>query len=89
MRAGKYYKTQKVLLINYVVMSVFRKQRIFPGVEYEPLSQERTDKERLLACDNFIADAGSYTCTDSNLTVQNYIAKIPKLMTPLMVLILD
>ena len=43
--------------------------------ENRPLfSEERTDEERLVAYDNFIADSGSYELTDSLLTTHNMIA---------------
>ncbi len=56
---------------------------LIPSVEPRaPLSAERTDAERLAAYDNFIADAGTYAATDSEITVRNIIAKIPNVMPP-------
>jgi steroid delta-isomerase-like uncharacterized protein len=40
-----------------------------------------TPEQRLAAYDPFIADAGSYELTDSTITTQNIIAKIPNVMT--------
>ena len=39
-----------------------------------------TPEQRLAAYDPFIADAGSYELTDSTLTTQNIIAKVPNVM---------
>ncbi len=56
---------------------------LIPSVEQRaPLSAERTDQERLAAFENFIADAGTYESTDSEITVHNIIAKIPNVMPP-------
>ena len=49
--------------------------------ESRPLfSEERTEEEKLVAYDNFIADSGSYELTDSLLTTHNMIAKVPNAM---------
>lgn len=49
--------------------------------EARPLfSEERTDEERLTAYDNFIADSGTYELTESLLTTDNIIAKVPNAM---------
>ncbi len=49
--------------------------------EARPLfSEERTDEERLAAYDNFIADSGTYELTESLLTTDNIIAKVPNAM---------
>ena len=51
--------------------------------ESRPLfSEERTDEEKLVAYDNFIADSGSYELTDSLLTTHNMIAKVPNVTGP-------
>ena len=55
---------------------------LIPGSERVRLSPERTDEERLSAYDNFIADAGTYEYTESTLTVDNIIAKVPNVMPP-------
>lgn len=47
-----------------------------------PFSADRTAEERLAAYENFIADAGTYEITDSTLTVENIIAKVPNVMPP-------
>jgi hypothetical protein len=44
------------------------------------LSDEGTDEERLGAWSNFIANAGSYEFTDTLITTQNIVAKIPNAM---------
>jgi hypothetical protein len=55
---------------------------LIPGSERQPFSVERTEKERLAAYDNFIADGGTYEYTDSTLTAKNIIAKVPNVMPP-------
>ena len=53
---------------------------LIPGERRSPFGEERTDEERLVAYDNFIADSGSYELTDSLLTTHNRIAKVPNAM---------
>ena len=55
---------------------------LIPGSERAPFRQDRTDEERLVAYDNFIADAGTYEYTESTLTAKNIIAKVPNVMPP-------
>ena len=55
---------------------------LIPREQRAPLSAEGTDQERLAAFENFIADAGTYESTDSEITVHNIIAKIPNVMPP-------
>ena len=55
---------------------------LIPGSERLPFSPDGTDEERLTAYDNFIADSGTYERTESTLTVQNIIAKVPNVMPP-------
>ena len=55
---------------------------LVPGAERAPFSQEPTDEERLGAYVNFIADAGTYEYTESTLSVDNIIAKVPNVMPP-------
>jgi len=53
---------------------------IVPREARELFSEERTDEERLVAYDNFIADSGTYELTESLLTTDNIIAKVPNAM---------
>ena len=55
---------------------------LIPGSAREPFSGERSDSQRLAAYDNFIADGGSYSYTETTLTVSNIIAKVPNVMPP-------
>ena len=55
---------------------------LIPGSERAPFSQERTGEERLAAYDNFIADGGTYEYTESTLTANNIVAKVPNVMPP-------
>ena len=56
---------------------------LIPSVEGRlPFSSQRTDEERLAAYDNFIADAGTYEISGSEITVHNIIAKEPNVMPP-------
>jgi hypothetical protein len=55
---------------------------LIPGTARTPFSRPATEKERLSACDNFIADSGSYEYTASRLTAKNIIAKVPNVMPP-------
>jgi len=44
------------------------------------LPEDATPEERLAVFENFVADAGSYVASDSILTMQNVIAKLPRAM---------
>ena len=44
------------------------------------LPEDATPEQRLAVFENFVADAGSYVASDSILTMQNVIAKLPRAM---------
>ena len=54
---------------------------LVPRGQRQPISEARTDEERLAAFDNFVADAGTYHLEGSALVTDNIIAKIPNGMT--------
>jgi len=48
--------------------------------ERTPFNDDTTDEEVLVAYQRFIADAGTYEVTDTELTTHNIVAKVPNYM---------
>jgi hypothetical protein len=55
---------------------------LIPGSPRALFGRPATQQERLNACDNFIADSGTYEYTQTTLTARNIIAKVPNVMPP-------
>ena len=54
---------------------------LVPGPERASFTDETTDAERLAAYENFIANTGTYTVSDSTLTLQHIVTKFPNVMS--------
>ncbi len=54
---------------------------LVPGPERASFTDETTDAEMLAAYENFIANTGTYTVSDSTLTLQHIVTKFPNVMS--------
>ncbi len=54
---------------------------LVPGPERASFTDETTDAQMLAAYENFIANTGTYTVSDSTLTLQHIVTKFPNVMS--------
>ena len=54
---------------------------LVPGPERASFTDETTDAEMLAAYENFIANTGTYTVSDSTPTLQHIVTKFPNVMS--------